>query len=106
MRDMVKNAQPKYALTWRAQFGVLEREALGPPRGVGKFVEEGDVVDAFGRLAHHFVDPMSVRPNENTPAISLDAVEDDRRGLRRAGQRLVAKTPLQLDHEVAQLIIR
>jgi len=31
---------------------------------------------------------------------------DDGRGLCRAGQRLVAKTPLELGHEVAQLIIR
>src|SRR4029077_6718591 len=32
--------------------------------------------------------------------------EDDGRGLCRAGQRLIAKTPLELGHEVAQLIIR
>jgi len=49
---------------------------------------------------------VSVRPDENAPAIGLDAVEDDGRGLCRAGQRLVAKTPLELGHEVAQLIIR
>jgi hypothetical protein len=36
----------------------------------------------------------------------LSAVEDDGRGLCRAGQRLVAETPLELGHEVAQLIIR
>jgi MFS family permease len=36
----------------------------------------------------------------------LYAVEDDRRGLCRAGQRLVAKTPLELGHEVTQLIVR
>src|SRR5215470_5925769 len=106
MRDMVKNAQPKYASTRRAQFGILKREALGPPRRAGEFIEERNVVGPFRRLAHHFVDLVSVRPSENTPAISLDAVEDDRRGLRRAGQRLVAKTPLQLGHEVTQLIVR
>ena len=31
---------------------------------------------------------------------------DDGRGLCRAGQRLVAKTPLELGYEVPQLIIR
>src|SRR5207237_3632868 len=36
----------------------------------------------------------------------LYAVEDDRRRLCRAGQRLVAKTPLELGHEVTQLIVR
>src|SRR6202007_1333793 len=61
---------------------------------------------AFRRLAHHFVDLVSVRPDENAPAIGLDAVEDDGRGLCRAGQRLVAKTPLAPGHEVTQLIIR
>src|SRR5438132_6852199 len=71
-----------------AQFGVLERGALGPPRRPGEFVEERDVVGAFRRLAHHFVDLVSVRPDENAPAIGLDAVEDDGRGLCRAGQRL------------------
>jgi hypothetical protein len=35
-----------------------------------------------------------------------DRPEDDGRGLCRAGQRLVAKTPIELGHEVAQLIIR
>src|SRR5215469_9018310 len=89
-----------------AQFGVLEREALGPPRRAGEFVEERDVVGAFRRLAHHFVDLVSVRPDENAPAIGLDAVEDDGRGLRRAGQRLVTKTPLELRHEISQLIVR
>ena len=79
---------------------------LGPPRRAGEFIEERDVVGAFRRLAHHFVDLVSVRPDENAPAIGLDAVEDDRRGLCRAGQRLVAKTPLELAHKVAQLIIR
>jgi hypothetical protein len=49
---------------------------------------------------------VSVRPDENAPAIGLDAVEDDGRGLCSAGQRLVAKTPLELGHEVVQLIIR
>jgi hypothetical protein len=38
---------------------------------------------------------VSIRPDENAPAISLDAFVNDRRGLRRAGQRLVAKTPLE-----------
>src|SRR6201987_1741961 len=58
------------------------------------------------RLAHHFVVLLSVRPDEKAPAIGLDAVEDDGRGLCRAGQLLVAKTPIELGHEVAQLIIR
>ena len=49
---------------------------------------------------------MSVRSDENAPAIGLDAVEDDRRCLRRAGQRLVTKALLKLGHEVSQLIIR
>src|SRR5439155_2842595 len=49
---------------------------------------------------------MSVRPDENAPAIGLYAVEADRRGLRRGGQRLVAKPPLELGHEVTQLIVR
>src|SRR6201993_4819720 len=89
-----------------AQFGVLEREALSPPRRPGEFVEEPDVVGAFRRLAAHFGDLGSVRPDENPPAIGLDAVEDDGRGLCSAGQRLFAKTPLELGHEVAQLIIR
>src|SRR6202040_1430794 len=88
------------------QFGVLEREALGPPRRAGEFIEERDVVGAFRRLAHHFVDLVSIRPDENAPAIGLDAVEDDRRGLCRAGQRLVTKTPLERGHEVTQLIVR
>jgi hypothetical protein len=64
-----------------AQFGVVEREAFGPPRRAGEFIEERDVVGAFRRLAHHFVDLVSIRPDENAPAIGLDAVEDDRRGL-------------------------
>ena len=38
----------------------------------GELVEEPDVVGAFGRLAHHFVDLVSVRPDENAPAIGLD----------------------------------
>src|SRR5262249_50727419 len=58
------------------------------------------------RLAHHFVDLVSIRPDEYAPAIGLDTVEDDRRGLCRAGQRLVTKTPLELGHEVTQLIVR
>src|SRR5262249_19650733 len=53
----------------------------------------------------HFVDLVSIRPDENAPAIGLDAVEDDGRSLCCAGQRLVAKTPLDLGHEVTQLII-
>src|SRR5438034_11755830 len=53
--------------TRRAQFGVLERGALGPPRRPGEFVEEPEVVGAFRRLAHHFVDLVSVRPDENAP---------------------------------------
>ena len=57
-----------------AQFGVLEQEALGPPCRPGEFVEEPEVVGAFRRLAHHFVDLVSVRPDENAPAIGLDAV--------------------------------
>jgi hypothetical protein len=69
-------------------------------------LEERDVVGAFWRLAHHFVDLVSVWPDQNAPAIGLYAVEDDRRGLCRAGQRLVAKTPLELGHEVTQLIVR
>jgi hypothetical protein len=52
-------------------------------------------------LADHFVDLVSVHPHENAPAIGLDAVEDDRRGLCRAGQPLVAKAPLQVGHEIA-----
>ena len=62
------------------------REALGPPRRPGEFVEERDVVGAIRLLAHHFVDLVSIRPDENAPAIGLDAVEDDGRGLCRAGQ--------------------
>ena len=50
-------------------FGVLEREALGPPRRAGEFIEERDVVGAFRRLAHHFVDLVSVWPDQNAPAI-------------------------------------
>src|SRR5262249_2598819 len=92
--------------TRRAQFGVLEREALGPPRCTGEFIEERDVVGEFRRLAHHFVDLLSVRPDENAPAIGLYAVEDDGRGLCRAGQRLVTKTLLELGHEFTQLIVR
>ena len=83
-----------------------EREALGPPCRAGELIEERDVIGAVRRLADHFVDLLSVDPHENAPAIGLDAVEDDRRGLCRAGQALVAKTPLQLGHEIAQLIIR
>jgi len=49
---------------------------------------------------------VSVRSDEDAPAIGLDTVEDDGRGLCRAGQRLVTKTPLELGHEVSQLIIR
>src|SRR6516225_2244727 len=79
---------------------VLEREALGPPRRAGEFIEERDAISAFRRLAHHLVDLKSVRPDEDAPAIGLDAVEDDRRGLCRAGQCLLAKTPLELGHEV------
>src|SRR6202035_136720 len=57
------------------------------------------------KVMHHgpFV---SIRPDENAPAIGHDAVEDDRRGLCRAGQRLVTKTPLERGHEVTQLIVR
>src|SRR5215470_1732614 len=106
MRDMVKNAQPKYASTRRAEFGILEREALGPPRRAGEFIEERDVVGAFRRLAHHFVDLVSIRPYENAPAIGLDAVDDDRRGLCRAGQRLLTKTALEFGHEITHLIVR
>ena len=36
----------------------------------------------------------------------VDGSRNDRRGLRRAGQRLVAKTALELVHEIAQLIVR
>ena len=66
--------------TRRAEFGILEREALGPPRCAGEFIKERDVVDAFWRLAHHFVDLVSIRSDENAPAIGLDAVEDDGSG--------------------------
>ena len=75
--------------------GVLERQALCPPRRASEFIEERDVVGAFRRLAHHFVDLVSIRPDENAPAIGLDPIEDDRGGLCRAGQRLVTKTPLE-----------
>src|SRR6516225_8138725 len=85
--------------------GSRERGAWSTPRA-GEFIEERDVVGAFRRLAHHFVDLISVRPHENAPTIGLDAVEDDGRGLCRTGQRLIAKTPLELGHEVAQLLIR
>src|SRR6202008_2550763 len=89
-----------------SQFGVLERWAGGPPRRTGEFIEERDVISVFRRLAHHFVDLVGVRPDENPPAIALDAVEDDRRRLCRASERLVTKTPFELGHEAAQLIVR
>jgi hypothetical protein len=43
-----------------------------------RWFAERDVVGALRRLAHHFVDLVSIRPDENAPAIGLDAVEDDR----------------------------
>jgi hypothetical protein len=66
-----------------AQFGVLEREAVGPPRRAGEFIEERDVVGAFQRQAHHFVDLVSIWPDHNAPSIGPYTVEDDRRGLCR-----------------------
>jgi hypothetical protein len=54
-----------------AQFGVLEREAVGPPRRAGEFIEERDVVGAFQRQAHHFVDLVSIWPDHNAPSIAL-----------------------------------
>ena len=92
--------------TRRPQFRVLERQAFCPPSLAGEFIEERDIVGAFRRLAHHFVDLVSVRPDEDAPAIGLDACEDDRRSLRRAGQCLITKTLLEVAHEIAQLIVR
>jgi hypothetical protein len=68
---LAANADRAGDLTRLVQFGVLEREALGPSRCPGEFVEERDIVGAFRRLAHHLVDLVSVRPDENAPARSL-----------------------------------
>src|ERR1700737_2878231 len=64
-----------------------------PPAHFGcKTLVKLSLVSALRRLSHALVEPVSVVTDQNTPALHLDAIENDlcRRG--RRGRRLLAET--------------
>src|SRR5690349_17971096 len=85
---------------------------LGIPSGdaptsrAREFLEEIDVVGTLRRLAHAAVDLMRVLADEDAPAVSLDAVEDDLGRFRSAGRRLLGKAPLALGDGLADIVVR
>ena len=64
-----------YMLPYRRQFGVLERQALGPPRRPREFVEERDVAGAFRRSLDRSLDAFDVAAFEPSAVIGHAAEE-------------------------------
>jgi hypothetical protein len=80
----------------RSVRSLRHRAPREPLRGDRKFADSplegtGFELPVRGRGQSDCRPFVQSRPDENAPAIGLDAVEDDRRGLCRAGQRLVTK---------------
>ena len=64
-----------YMLPYRRQFGVLERQALGPPRRPREFIEERDVAGEFRRSLDRSLDAFDVAAFEPSAVIGHAAEE-------------------------------
>src|SRR5271166_2790571 len=74
------------------------RHAETPAALGSKALEEVEVVGAFRRLSHQFVDSKRVLADQDAPTIRLDAVEDDGRCLRGGGWSVVDEASRPLYH--------
>src|SRR5204862_560619 len=87
-------------------YGILGIPSGNAPAGRAReLLEKIDVVGALRRAAHASIDLMRVLADEDTPAVGLDAVEDDLGRFRRTGRRLLGKSPLALGDDVADVVV-
>src|SRR5215472_9490248 len=82
------------------------RHAEAPPRLGGEALEEVEIIGAFRRLPHQFIEAVGILADQDAPSVGLDPIEDDGCSLRRGRWRVLDEAPCTLGRQRLNVGVR